>query len=78
MSERRWPRTLHGWRTLFWLTLGRCPIHHSRMNIDSALHDDGRSAYCFRCSGIGIWPQGASEALRQNAIAAAKKREAAS
>ncbi|ACL57481.1 hypothetical protein [Methylobacterium nodulans] len=65
----RWPRTLHGWKTLFWLSLGRCPIHHTRLSIDNPLYDNGRSAYCFRCEGVAIWPQRAREALRQNTLA---------
>ncbi len=69
MAAYRWPRTLHGWKTLFWLWLGRCPIHHTRLNIDSPLYDDGRTAFCFRCHGVGMWPQSAREALRQNAKA---------
>jgi hypothetical protein len=69
----RWPRTWHGWKTLFWLWLGRCPIHHCALSIDFPLYDDGRSAYCFKCSGVGVWPQGAREALWQNARAEAQK-----
>lgn len=64
----RWPRTVHGWKTLFWLWLGRCPIHHTRLNIDWPLYDDQRKAYCFKC-GVAVWPQGAREALRQNYLA---------
>ena len=73
MPEIRWPRTWGGWRMLFWLWLGRCPIHHTRLNVDNALYDDGVSAYCFRCEGVAIWPQGATEALRQNHKAVALK-----
>lgn len=68
-SELRWPRTKHGWKTFFWLTLGCCPVHHRRMSIDNPLYDDRRSAFCFKCEGIGVWPQGPREALRQNAKA---------
>jgi hypothetical protein len=70
----RYPRTWRGWRALFWLSLGRCPIHHSRLRIDMPLYDDRRTAYCFDCSGIGLWPQGAREALRQNAMAVAARK----
>lgn len=69
MNEYRFPRTFKGWRWLFWLAIGRCPIHHSPLRIDNIFHDDGRSAYCFDCEGVGIWPQGATEALRQNELA---------
>jgi hypothetical protein len=69
MSTYRFPKTLGGWRTLFWLALGRCPIHHSKLNVDWPPYDDGVSAYCFMCEGIGIWPQGARVALWQNARA---------
>lgn len=72
-AEIRWPRKWRGWRTLFWLWLGRCPIHHTPLNIDNALYDDGVRAYCFRCDGVAIWPQGAREALRQNYKAEATK-----
>lgn len=72
----RFPRTARGWRTLCWLWLGRCPIHHTRLNIDNALHDDGVSAYCFRCDGVAIWPRGAREALRQNYLAVKQKEGA--
>lgn len=70
----RWPRKWRGWKMLFWLWLGRCPIHHTRLNVDNALYDDGVSAYCFRCEGVAIWPQGAREALRQNYKAEAAKQ----
>lgn len=65
----RWPRTIPGWKALFWLWLGRCPIHHTRLNIDWELYDDGKKAFCFKCDGVGLWPQGAMEALRQNYMA---------
>jgi len=76
MADIRWPRTARGWRTLFWLSIGCCPIHHRRMSIDNELYDDGRTAYCFRCDGIGMWPQGAREALWQNARAVEKRQRA--
>ncbi|MEE7478454.1 hypothetical protein [Methylobacterium hispanicum] len=69
MATYRWPHTLHGWKTLFWLWLGRCPIHHTALRIDAPPYDDGRTGFCFECHGIGLWPQGAREALRQNAMA---------
>lgn len=71
----RWPRTVRGWMALFWLALGRCPIHKRPLHVDDLTYDDGRRAYCLHCDGIGIWPQGAREALRQNAIAHAATTE---
>lgn len=73
MGDLLFPRTIKGCRTLFWLSIGCCPVHHTRMSVDSPLYDDRRSAYCFKCDGIGVWPQGAREALRQNAKAVALK-----
>lgn len=77
MNDILFPKTTKGWRTLFWLALGRCPIHHARLSIDWPPYDDGRTAYCFKCDGIGMWPQGAREALRQNAKAVAAKAASA-
>lgn len=72
MANIKWPRTIHGWKILFWLALGRCPIHHTPLNIDWPPYDDGRTAYCFKC-GVAVWPQGMWEALRQNYLAAQQK-----
>jgi hypothetical protein len=71
----RFPRTLKGWRTLFWLTLGRCPIDHSRLIIDGSWHDIGGPGYCFKCDGIAIWPRSGIDALYQNYMAEKKKLE---
>lgn len=65
----KWPINISGWKMLFWIYLGRCPIHHTRLNIDYFPYDDGKTAYCFKCDNIGIWPQTATEALRQNYLA---------
>lgn len=73
LSERRYPRTWRGWKALFWLAMGRCPIHLAKLRVDDPIYDDGRSAYCFKCDGIGVWPSNAGEALRQNYRAEQKK-----
>lgn len=73
MSNLRFPRTIKGWRTLFWLALRRCPIHHSRLHIDATIYDVGGPGYCFKCEGIGMWPRSAIDALHQNARASLKK-----
>lgn len=70
----RWPRTFRGWKMLFWIALGRCPIHHTRLNVDWKLYDNGRDAYCFDC-GVGRWPQTASAALRENHLAFEQKKQ---
>ncbi len=62
----RWPRTFRGWRRLFWLTLGLCPVHKSALRRDRTPYDDGLTAFCFDCGGIGIWPAGLRAALRLN------------
>jgi hypothetical protein len=67
-----YPKTLHGWRTLFWLAIHRCPDHHCRLHIDGTIYDVGGPGYCFKCEGIGIWPRSMSDALEQNFRAAAK------
>jgi hypothetical protein len=67
---KRYPRTVRGWKTLFWLSIHRCPVHHCRLHIDSTVYDAGGPGYCFKCDGIGIWPRSASDALRQNYQAA--------
>ena len=66
MSRYRWPRTLKGWRTLFWLSLHRCPVHHCRIHRDPWSWGDS-TRYCFKCDGIAMWPGGLLDALQQNA-----------
>lgn len=69
----RYPKTLRGWKTLFWLAIHRCPIHHTRLHIDSTIYDVGGPGYCFKCEGVGIWPRSASDALDQNQRANERK-----
>jgi hypothetical protein len=57
------PRTWRGWRTLFWLSIECCPIHHRPMSEDWPTDP---FLYCFHCDGVGIWPRGALNALRMN------------
>lgn len=66
MTRRRYPRTLRGWRVLFWLLLHRCPVHHTRLHIDATMYDEGGPGYCFSCRGVGAWPRSAADALAQN------------
>ena len=72
---KRYPKTWSGWKTLFWLTIHRCPIHHSKLRCDNSIYDNGRDAYCFKCNGIGVWPNSAGEALRQNYYASLKGQQ---
>lgn len=65
----RWPRTLIGWRRLFWLTLRRCPIHHRPLARDGWFGDDGSTLYGFCCEGVSMWPRGMRRALHQNYLA---------
>lgn len=58
------PRTWRGWRTLFWLAIYYCPIHHRPLSEDWYATEP--VLYCFHCDGIAIWPRGARQALRMN------------
>ena len=49
----RFPRTARGWRTLFWLTLGRCPIHHKKL-VRNWPYDNSYYGLC--CDGWSICP----------------------
>lgn len=66
----RFPRTLHGWRKLFWISLGICPFHWAWLR---ATWQDRPNAFCFTCEGIGIFPDGFMAALRMNAYAIQQK-----
>ena len=68
----RFPRTIHGWRKLFWITVGVCPIHWAWLR---ATWQDRPNAFCFSCEGIGIYPDGFMAALRMNAYAEQLKAE---
>lgn len=70
-----WPKTWRGWKSLFWLSIRCCPVHHSPLTRDTPLYDDRRTGYCFACSGIAMLPLGFREALRQNTAAAMKRDE---
>lgn len=71
MSNYRLPRTLLGWRRLFWLSLGRCPIHHTRLSQD--WHSASHGA-CFTCDGVTIWPIGLRQVLWENYMVEAQKQ----
>jgi hypothetical protein len=66
----RFPRTWGGWKRLFWLTLRRCPIHHTRLCVDPWPPYDFNVRYCFKCEGISIWHVGFFNVLRVNYQAA--------
>lgn len=65
------PRTRNGWSKLLWLTLRRCPIHHTRMHRDWPQYDDG-THYCFDCEGVSMWPVGFFNLLHRNWLATNK------
>jgi hypothetical protein len=73
MSAIRFPRTAHGWKTLFWLSLHRCPIHHTSLRCDPWDLSANGPDYCFKCEGVGMWPTGMMDALRQNAQAETRR-----
>ena len=68
----RFPRTIRGWRKLFWIGLGVCPFHWAWLR---ATWQDRPNAFCFTCDGIGIFPDGFMSALRLNAYAERIKAE---
>ena len=61
-----WPRTLPGWRSLFYITIRRCPRCHGRLVQDWSPYDDGYHVYCCACGGL-ILPRGFWRALAMNA-----------
>ena len=63
--EIKFPKTLLGWKRLFWITIHRCPVCHSALCQDSPLYDDGETLYCLPCGGA-ILPRGFITALRWN------------
>ncbi|MCG8694652.1 MAG: hypothetical protein MI806_25885 [Minwuiales bacterium] len=77
MSAFRFPRTLHGWRTLFWIARHRCPDCHRPLSIDWPQYDDGVSAWCLPCGGWRL-PRGVIVALRWNARAHAEDQRKSS
>lgn len=60
------PKTLLGWRKLFWLTLRCCPIHHKPLMRDCWFGDPGTHLYGFCCDGVSIWPRGLFRTLAMN------------
>lgn len=68
----RFPRKLSGWRKLFWISIGVCPIHWAWLR---ATWRDRPNAFCFDCDGIGIYPDGLISALRFNAYAERLRKE---
>lgn len=58
----RLPRTFAGWRTLAWLTIGRCPRHHDALHDDPWSYGGEDTAYAFCCDGIGMWPRNCAAA----------------
>lgn len=62
----RFPRTLSGWRKLFWIALRRCMRCRGPLCEDWAPYDDGVTLWCLSCGGIPH-PRGFFRALRWNA-----------
>ena len=59
------PRTRRGWKALFWLSVGRCPLCHGALLRDWPLYDDGVTVYCMPCGGA-MFPNGLLATLRMN------------
>ena len=70
-TKLKWPTTWRGMKTLFWLTIGFCPVHHRPLHGDPWSSDD--TGYCFKCDGIGMWPCGFLNVLRSNTKATQEK-----
>ena len=68
---RYFPRTFVGWKTLFWLTLGRCPVCRSRLCCDPWSYGNYH-AYCFSCEGVAIYPRGFFNTIFENKAATSK------
>jgi hypothetical protein len=64
------PKTLRGWKALFWLALGRCPKCKQGLCQDPWSWDDA-TAYCMPCGGA-MYPNGLVRTLRCNKVATAK------
>lgn len=64
----KFPRTILGWKRLFWITLGRCVKCHGPLLQDWALYDDGVTLWCLACGGLPH-PRGFFQALQWNAKA---------
>jgi hypothetical protein len=61
------PRTLLGWKRLFWITCRRCVQCHMPLCRDWPQYDDGK-LWCMSCGGIPH-PHGFFHALAWNARA---------
>ncbi len=70
----RFPRTWRGWKALFWLSIGRCPVHHKPLHFDP-WQPSLPVMMGFCCEGIGLWPNGMMQALRGNYRAELKKEQ---
>jgi hypothetical protein len=54
-------------RRLFWLLLGRCPIHHDTLMEDKWLYEEKGKRDCFHCpphTDEGRYPYGLRNVLR--------------
>ena len=71
----RFPRTLLGWKRLFWITLRRCPKCHGSLCQDWPMYDSGDTLYCMPCGGA-IIPRGFFTALRWNEATEKRKNAA--
>jgi ribosomal protein S27E len=66
------PRTLRGWKALFWLAVGRCPQCHGRLLCDP--WDFAQTTvYCMPCGGAMYPAGGVLAVLRANKAATAKE-----
>lgn len=60
----RWPRAWAGWKRLFWIFLGRCPVDHGALLTDP--WSGGDTLFCFKCDGVSMWPANIVIALQHN------------
>lgn len=75
----RWPRTWKGWKTLWWLFLNRCPVHHTPLREDPWMYGNTSTLFCFEkpeCEGVSMWPGSMIDALRGNHFVWKKEQEA--
>ena len=73
-AGRYFPRTLVGWRTLFWVTLRRCPKCKGRMVYDPWAWVAEDIVYCMPCGGAML-PRGFIRALLFNKRATSKQNK---
>jgi hypothetical protein len=67
------PRTMRGWRRLFWIALRRCVQCHGRLLRDWPQYDDGESLWCMNCGGVRH-PRGILIALYEQAMVNQRKK----